>query len=175
MFDNFNLIPGEAFNAWDHISNNLINKIADATGYIVTPHGKRRDKEEAINYFIEEIKKNDKMPLYLKAASISEARKMLKQYSNQQDILYESMKYLDDNAKPEAIDDDWLVNFMEKAGNVSNKDIQLIFAKILAEEANKQGTISRNLINIIAMMDYELANAFRELIKCAVFVEDKKG
>lgn len=175
MFDNFNLIPGEAFGAIDNISNNLINKIADATGYILTPHGKRKDEEEAINYFIEEIKKNDKMPLYLKMASISEARRLLKRYRNQQDIFLESMKYLNDNATPELIDDDWLVNFTEKAGSISNKDVQAIYAKMLSEESIKPGTASKNLINIIAVMDNESANAFRELIKCMIFLEDDNG
>lgn len=175
MFDNFNLIPGEAFKALDNISNNLINKVAAATGYMFIPHGRRKDKEEAIDYLIDEIKNNDKMPLYLKAASISNARRLLKKYSNQQDILYESMKYLDDNARPESLDDDWLVNFMEKAGNISNKDIQSIYAKILAEEASKPGMISRNLINTIAVMDHELADAFRRLSKAIVYLQGDNG
>lgn len=175
MLDNVSLIPGEAFEMAGNISINLINKISNATGYILTPRGKRKNKEDAINYFIEEIKKNDKMPLYLKAVNISEARRLLKKYSHQENIIFESMKYLNDNANPDLIDDDWLVNFMEKAGNISNKDVQAIYAKILSEECNKPGTISRNLINIISIMDKELANAFKELMKCVIFIENENG
>lgn len=175
MLDNFNLIPGEAFEAIDNISNNLINKIASATGYILTPHGKRKDEEAAVKYYIDEIKKNDKMPLLLKAASISEVRNLLKKYRNQQDILLESMKYLNDNAIPERMDEDWLVNFMEKAGNISNKDIQVLYAKMLGEEANEPGIISRSLINTIASMDQELANDFQKLTKCIVYEIDEEG
>lgn len=175
MFDDFSLVPGEAFTALGSVANNFINKIAIATGYVFTPRGKQKDREEAVNYLIEEIRKNDKMSTGLKAASISEVRRILKKYINQQDIVSEAMEFLNDTATPEEVDDDWLVNLMEKAGNTSNKDIQIIYSKILAEEANRPGTASKALVNIIHTMDKELANAFRELIKCMIYIKDENG
>lgn len=173
LSDNFNLLPGEAFTALADVANNLIDKISNATGYLFMPHGKRKDKEEAIKYLIDNIKDNKDMPTYLKAVAISNSRILLKQYGNQQDVVSEAITYLKDTATPEKMDDDWLMYFLDKAGSISNRDVRIIYSNILAAEANSPGTASKALVNTISIMDKELADSFRKMIKCMVYIKDE--
>lgn len=163
MLDNFSLLPKEAFEALGDFGNNLLDKLSSAVGFVFIPRGKRKDMEEAVQFFVDEIKKNDSMPLLARAAAISSARKTIKTYINQNDIVEIALSNLSDNSDINGVEDDWLSNFMDKAGNISGEDMKLIFGKILAEECNKLGSISRSLVNTLATMDRTSANSFRKL------------
>ena len=86
MLDNLQLIPGEAFTATEHILDKVIDKISDGVGWVVTPKGSKQYQIEAENYLIEQIKNDSNMPELAKAACISDERKVLREYRNQQNI-----------------------------------------------------------------------------------------
>ncbi|MDE7331221.1 MAG: DUF2806 domain-containing protein [Lachnospiraceae bacterium] len=170
--ENFNLLPKEAFESMASIVNNLLEKISLATGYIITPKGKKKDMEEAVSFFISEIKNNDSMSDLAKAACISNARRMIREYFNQYDILCIAMDNLDETANPDSINDDWLIDFLEKAGCVNDKDIKLIFGKILADACNNGATKnSKSLMHKLYLMDGEIAKALQRLKRYVVQLE----
>lgn len=170
--ENFNILPKEAFESLASVANNLIDKISSATGYIVAPKGKKRDMEEAVSFYIDTIKSNDSMPDLMKAACISNARKAIREYSNQYDILCIAMDNLNETANPDLLNDDWLIEFWEKAGCVNDNDIKLIFGKILAGTCNNRDTqISKSLIHKLYLMDGRIAKALQKLKQYAVLIE----
>lgn len=95
-------------------------------------------------------------------------KKLVKQEQRKRDIASKAFEYIKDNAHPEKIDEDWLEFFFEKAKLVSNKDMQLIWAKLLAEEANEPGKISPSLLHTISVMRYEQAEFFCHISRFAL-------
>ena len=167
------IIPNELFQPAADVVNNLINKISDAIGYIVEPRGKRKDKEEAVAFLTEKIRNDSEMPPLAKAAAISNVCQMIQKYSNQNDIINLAMQQLNTNAQPEKIDNDWITEFLDKAQNISKDEMQKIFARILVKECEQEGSISKQLINILSIIDSDLANAFKRLCKYLVSIKFK--
>ena len=132
MLDNFQLIPGEAFTAIGNLGEKLIDKLSDAVGFIATPKGNRKNIIEAEQFLIDQIKADDGKPYIQKAAEISNARRLIREYNNQNDIVNIAIQNLGEDAMPENIDVDWLAYFMDRAKNISTEDMQIIWGKILA-------------------------------------------
>ncbi len=168
-------LPEGIFQPLADVANNLIDKLANVAGYIVTPKGRRKDRKEAAEYLIEAIKNNSKMSSMEKAAAISNTRKMIKEYCNQADILDIAMPYLNEHSDISLLDDDWIFNYMDKAAKISNKDVQLIFGRLLAEECNNPKSVSKLLINTLSLMDNQSASAFKKMCKYIIFEIDNKG
>ncbi len=70
---------------------------------------------------------------------------------------------LAEDADPEKIEDDWITNFFDKSRIVSDFDMQLIWGKILAGEANNSGSFSRKTVNLVADIDKHDALLFTNL------------
>lgn len=173
--NDINLIPKEAFEPLGDVANNLIDKISNAIGYIYTPRGKRKDRIEAAEYLINEIKENKEMPPLVKAAAISESRKIIKEYLNKNRILDIAIENLADNSKVDELEDDWLFIFFDKAGKVSSKDAQMLFGRILSEECNKPRSVSKSLVNVLGAMDSASAESFRKLRNYIFSVEKSES
>lgn len=170
MFDNWNLLPGEAFTATASVVNNIIDKISNAVGYIIKTKGKNEDLDKALEYLTKNIEENPNIPVLAKTALIADRRKMLKEYCNKQDILDIAIQNLDQNADADNLDPDWLNEFFEKAGMINDEQIKLLFGKLLAEACNGK-QVSKSLIYKLFIMDKEIAEAFVELCKYRVEFE----
>jgi len=103
-----------------------------------------------------------------KAAYISNARIIIREYSNQCNIVNIALHNLKENACPEKIDDDWLALFMDKARLVSNKDFQMIWAKILSQECNEPDSIPKSLLFILERLDKNDAEIFTNLCRLVI-------
>ena len=75
------------------------------------------------------------------------------QQLNMEQIIDKAALQLTDGADGERVDRDWTANFFDKARNVSNDDMQSLWARVLAGEVNAPGTFSRRTINAIADLD----------------------
>lgn len=152
-----------------NVANNLINKIASAIGWIID---RETPQKVAIDTYIQEIQNSDKDPL-IKAALISSTKKIMKEYCNQHDIVKIAMSELNEQSKPEELEDDWIALFMEKAKLISDKDFQLILGKVLATECQDKKSIPKSLIYILSQMDREDAETFTTLCSLSVKIEGK--
>lgn len=148
---------------------NLINKLAGGVGWIAN---KETPRKIAIKTYIEDIQNSNYDPV-IKAALISRAEKTIKEYCNQNDILKIAIESLDETAKPEDVDDDWLNQFMDKARLVSDKEFQRIWGKILSEECNNVNSIPKSLLHILEQMDSKDALAFTAICSISVYVEEE--
>lgn len=73
-----------------------------------------------------------------------------------------------DSAK---ISDDWVTNFFDKCRIISDDEMQALWAKVLAGEANAPGTFSRRTVNFLADVDKMDAEAFARLCRFCWTVE----
>ena len=151
------------------VINNLIDKLADGASWIANHETPKR---VAIDTYISDIQKSDYEPI-IKAALISSAQKSIKEYCNQNKIVNIAMSSVEENAKPQNIDNDWIAQYMDKIRLVSDEEFQMIWGKILATECNQPNTIPRVLLHTLERMDREDAEAFTTLCSLAVMVEDE--
>lgn len=60
-------------------------------------------------------------------------------------------------------DEDWLEYFFDLSSRISNESVQQIWANILLQEHIKPGEISKVMLNTLALLDSNSANAFYRL------------
>ena len=82
---------------------------------------------------------------------------------NMESIAGKAISQLNDNAKPDAMDDDWIANFFDKCRTVSDDEMQILWSKVLAGEAGKPGTYSKRTVNFLSEMDKNEATLFTKL------------
>ena len=70
---------------------------------------------------------------------------------------------LNEDSNPNDMDDDWLTNFFEKCRIVSDGQMQSLWSRILAGEANAPGTYSKRTVNFVSELDKSDAELFTTL------------
>ena len=152
----------------------LIHKISDATGILYEPRRiRRRAKAESdaaiisakAEAAVEMVKAESEIEitdLHQRAAQrlIQEEAKRQK---NMEDIIDKAEPHLNEEAKPDAMEDDWITNFFDKCRMVSDSEMQILWARVLAGEANTPGTYSKRTVNFIAELDKSDAELFTRL------------
>jgi len=159
---NLSVIPESLPTAAADVVNNLITKLSNAVGWIATPKGKKADMKIAVDTYINELEDAKINPL-AKAALISNARKSIKEYINQNDIIQMAMEQLGESANPEGVDDDWLAYFMDGAKNISSDHVKILWAKLLAGECENNGSVPKRLMQILLVMSEVDVRAFNTL------------
>ncbi len=61
------------------------------------------------------------------------------------------------------MENDWLVNFFDKSRIVSNNEMQELWSRVLAGEANLPGTYSKRTVNFLSDLDKSEADLFTKL------------
>ena len=139
----------------------LIEKISDAVGGIAKPYQiERVAKAEAKADRIRTESEIEIADLRFRAASRfveEETRRQL----NMENIVRRALPRLTDDAEPEKMEDDWITNFFEKSRIVSDEEMQELWSRVLAGEANNSGSFSRKTINILHDMDGQAADLLR--------------
>lgn len=146
------------------VANNIINKFAQAIGWSVVPRGNKKDMEIAVETYINEIQGDTSLPPLVRAAKISNARKEIKEYVNLQDILQHAQEFGKEyENNNEELDEDWTMFFYDRAKNVSYEDAKILWGRILAEECNLKGSIPKQLMHILSVMNKNDADAFQNV------------
>jgi len=86
-----------------------------------------------------------------------------KRQCNIENITAKSISRLNATAKPEKIENDWITNFFDKCRLVSDQQMQDIWSKILAGEANSPGRFSKRTVNFMESLDKQDAQLFTKL------------
>lgn len=112
-----------------------------------------------------EILDNPTMDDCTKAVLISNLSKSTIEFVNQARILNVSLDKVSNTAKPENIDDDWLLSFMHKAAHISNEQMQYVWGCILAEACDNPEFCSKTLLNTLSLMNRKQAEYFSGICK----------
>ncbi len=144
-------------------ADTLIKKVSDAVGGWFAPYQTRRvakaDAEAALIKAQSEIEITD---LHRRAAHrfIEEEAQRQK---NMEDITDKALPQLNENAKPESMDNDWIANFFDKCRIVSDDEMQGLWSRVLAGEANAPGSYSKRTVNFLSDLDKAEAELFTKL------------
>jgi len=69
--------------------------------------------------------------------------------SNIENTILKAIPQLDDEADPSQVEDDWITNFFDKCRIVSDDEMQTLWSRVLAGEANAPGAFSKRTVNIL--------------------------
>lgn len=147
------------------VGEKLVEKIAGAVEIIYDPYGDKKAYRELVRSVFHDISKNDALSDKEKICITNELRFLIKKNKNRETIISNSIGYLNESARPDLIENSWLVNFWDKAGTVSDEMFQDLWSRILAEEVNKPNTISKRLLHNLSLMSVTDANNFLNLAK----------
>ena len=79
---------------------------------------------------------------------------------NMEEITVKALPLLNENADPTSMDNDWIVNFFDKSQIVSDNEMQELWSRVLAGEANSPGTYSKRAVNFLSDLDKDEALLF---------------
>ena len=79
-----------------------------------------------------------------------------------------------EDAKPEDMEDEWLSRFFNECRHVSDPEMQTLWARILAGEANAPGSYSKRTVNFVSELSKEEAQLFTKLCGfCVLLAPDR--
>jgi hypothetical protein len=86
-----------------------------------------------------------------------------KKQENIESIAGQAAEKVREDARPGDIEADWLTSFFERCRNISDDQMQSIWASLLADEANSPGRYQRKTIDLLATLGRVDANLFAQL------------
>jgi len=141
----------------------LIEKISDAIGGYFKPFQIRRvAKAEAEAEIIRTEAQIECEELQRRAVARFIAEEAKKQ-DNIESITKKAIPLLSDSSTPEKMEDDWITNFFDKCRIISDDEMQVLWSKVLAGEANSPGSFSKRTVNNLASIDKTDAESFTSL------------
>jgi len=143
----------------------LIEKISNATGVLYEPTKIRREAKAKADASKTKALMDLEIQDIQKRALNRLVTEEIKKQENIENITEKSFSSINEDAQPEEIEDDWLSNFFDKCKLISDDEMQMLWARVLAEETNKPTTISKRTIEFLSMMDKKDAMLFDNLCK----------
>jgi hypothetical protein len=141
----------------------LVKKISDAVGGLFKPYQIIRvAKAEAEADQIRTESQIQVTDLHRRAMHRFLEEEAKKQ-SNMESITAKALPLLDEKSSPQNVEDDWITNFFDKSRIISDADMQQLWARILAGEANAPGKFSKRTVNLLADLDKRDAELFTGL------------
>ncbi len=141
----------------------LVEKISDAVGGIFKPYQIRRIAQaQAEADKIQAVSKIEITELQQRALSrflLEEASKQ----NNIENITRKALPAINATAQPQDIENDWIVDFFDKSRLISDEEMQDLWSKVLAGEANAPGTYTKRTIHLLASLDKNDALLFTKL------------
>ncbi len=131
----------------------LIERVSDAIGGIAKPWQMERVAKAEAKVGL--IKTNNRIEI----SELEERalRRMVKEegqkQANIESIVDKALPLIRDDATPENVEPDWYTYFFDKNRLVSDTDMQIFWAKMLAQQANSPGHYSKRTIDLVATFE----------------------
>lgn len=143
----------------------LIDRMSDAVGGIAKPwQMKRVARAEAMVKAIRTQSKLDICEIEQRAL-VRFMKEEGKKQENIERITAGAIPHLSPEAKPEDIDGDFLVHLFDKSRLVSDAEMQSMWSRILAGEANRAGSFSKRTVDMVSTLDKQDAKFITDLCK----------
>lgn len=142
----------------------LIEKLADGIGMLYQPrHLKKMARAELE---IERMKLQEMAKTEIARRSINRLLyEEIRNQENMDEVVTKALPMLENDADPSGIDDDLLAAIMNQVKLVSDDDMQTLWARILAGEANSPGSFSKRTINLVSSLSMEEALSFTKVCR----------
>jgi hypothetical protein len=143
----------------------LIEVIAAGCGKVYEPTGiRRKATAEGQALVIMEEARSRASEISVRAAQRlidTEERRQ----RNIESITHEAAKLLPEEVSSEPVDEDWAARFFVESQDIGAKEMQDVWAKILAGEVTKPGSFSRRTLSVLKDISIRDAQAFNTLCK----------
>lgn len=153
-------------------ADTFIKKVSEAVGGVFAPFQVVRmakaKKEAALIRAQGEVQITDLHRRAMHRFVEEEAQRQ----QNIEDITAKALPHLNESANPEAMERDWITNFFDKSRIITDQDMQALWARALAGEANLPGTFSKRTVNFLADLDKADAKMFSKLCGFVWKIED---
>lgn len=151
----------------------LIEKISDAIGGLFKPYQvvrvARAEAEAELIRAEAQIQISDLQRRAFYRWLEEEAKKQ----RNIEEVTRQALPQVKEESQPEKVEDDWIVNFFDKCRLISDAEMQQLWSRVLAGEANAPGTYSKRTVNFLSSLDKADAELFAHLCTFAWMVADE--
>ncbi|MBA7611518.1 hypothetical protein ES703_18743 [subsurface metagenome] len=151
----------------------LIRKISAAIGGGFKPRQIRRVAEAEADAEVIKAKAQIEITGLQQRALTRFIMEESKKQDNIESITEKAIGQLNASSTPQDIEDDWITNFFDKCRIISDEDMQILWAKILAGESNSPGTYSKRTINSLGSLDKKDAELFMALCCFTLLIEEE--
>lgn len=145
---------------WGKPADTLITKLSDGLGGLLKPWQIRRvakaDADALKTKALAGIEVTEIQARAIKRVITEETKRQ----QNIESIAGKAIGFLSEDSRPQDIDDDWISTFLAECKLVSDEEMQTLWAKILAGEANTPGSYSKRTVKFVSMLDKSEANKF---------------
>jgi hypothetical protein len=138
----------------------LIEKISEAVGGIAKPWQIRRVASAESKADLIRAQTRIEISELEERALLRMVREEGARQENIENITSKSIPLLNADAKSSEVENDWLVNFFDKGRLISDTDMQQLWASMLAGEANKPGSFSKQTVELVSHFDKRDAELF---------------
>ena len=159
---------------WSDTATALVNRVSEAIGGIARPHQIRRIAKAKADAKITETLANIACSDLEQRALLRSIKEEGMRQKNIEQITMKATNQLENNAKPNDIKNDWITNFFDKCKNVTDEEMQGLWARILADEANNPGTYGKRTIATVSTLEKSDAHMFTKICQFAWFFGDLK-
>ena len=144
-------------------ADTLIKKISNAVGVLFEPRQIKRVAEAKAEAAKTEAQSEIEITDLHRRAARRWIGEEAQRQNNMESITAKALAQLNENATPSSVEDDWIVNFFEKSRIVSDNEMQELWSRVLAGEANDPGTYSKRTVNFLSDLDKGEAALFTKL------------
>ncbi len=154
----------------------LVNRVSDAVGGVFRPGQIKRIADAEA--YATKVRTRAQTEATIEATELEQRAlsRMITEESERQknieSVTIKALPLLTQEASPEKIEKDWLVAFFDKARLISNDQMQELWSRVLAGEANYPGSYSKRTIQLLATLDKSDADMFSSLCN---FIWDVNG
>ena len=140
-------------------TKDVLNKLSNAIGILYKPNNIRRMAKANKTAEELEIEKED----LRRRAEYRRREEDAAHQIRMESVVLKALPDINEDANPDSLDDDWKANFFDKCRNVSDKDMQSLWARVLAGEVNAPGTYSKRTLSCISDLGKKEAELFTTL------------
>ena len=144
-------------------ADTLIKKISNAVGVLFEPHQIKRVAKAKSEAAKTEAQSEIEITELHRRAARRWIEEEAQQQKNMEDITAKAVPQLNENSNPDSMENDWIVNFFDKSRIVSNDEMQELWSRVLAGEANTPGTYSKRTVNFLSDLDKSEADLFTKI------------
>lgn len=138
----------------------LIESIGKAIGVVYEPTRIRREAKAKADALLILAESEKEVKDIAERASRRLVNRELREQKNVESIVQKSFLELCENVSDDPVNEDWIYRFLSYCEDISNEELQILWAKILAGEVERPGTFSLRTMHIISMLQQHEANMF---------------
>ena len=144
-------------------ADSLVKKVSKGVGGIFAPFQIKRVAKAEAEASITKAQSEIEITDLHRRAGYRFIEEEARHQQNMEDITAKALPHLEEDADPDSMEDDWITNFFDKCRIVSDAEMQTLWSRVLAGEANVAGSYSKRTVNVLSDIDKADAELFTKL------------